>query len=286
MKSLLRHLLVAAITALVAARVLALPVNTATAGNPFSNSIGNCTSQGGGNSSGAISASVVCGDAGGTNAGFAFAEVGHVGARATASVFSLCCFSTVGGEATYTDTVTFSGTGTDPIPVSINLQFAGTLNSTTDAGASVQGSVVIAGTQAGLLRAGSHNGLTGCTTNTFIGAVCGPNLVAAGAVHSNLVLVPLNTPVQIQLLLSVGADAGNVGASAASEFSNSLDFAVGMDLFNLPDGFTVNSETSFIVGNRFLPPAAAVPEPSVAALLVLGLAGLFYVTRRRRSVER
>ena len=134
MTRLLSSLLSALLLTLVAGHVLAVPLTHADAGNPFSDSIGNCSFQGGGDSSGPISASVVCGDGGGTNAAFAFAAVGHVGARATAAVFSLCCLSAVGGTATFSDSVIFSGNGVDPIPVSMNLQFAGTLNSTPSGG--------------------------------------------------------------------------------------------------------------------------------------------------------
>ena len=107
----------------------ATPINNANVGNPSGNTIGNCSSSGGGNSSGLISASIACGDGTGINAAIASADVGYVGARATGAVGSLCCTSSVGGSATYSDSVIFSGNGVDPILVSMNLNFGGTLNS-------------------------------------------------------------------------------------------------------------------------------------------------------------
>ena len=55
----------------------------------------------------------------------------------------------------------------------------------------------------------------------------------------------------------------------------------GAPLFNLPDGFTVNSPTSFIVHNQFTP--TGVPEPAAGTLLLLGLVIAFLLHRHGRT---
>ena|GEM_PF-5593318 len=49
------------------------------------------------------------------------------------------------------------------------------------------------------------------------------------------------------------------------------------NIFNLPDGFTVNDPDMFILNNNFVTPVAGVPEPSTWVMLLLGFAALGYM---------
>ena len=76
----------------------------------------------------------------------------------------------------------------------------------------------------------------------------------------------------------------NVGSSATADFSNTLEFPSEIDVFNLPQGYTVNAGT-YLVDNRFIDPTStpAIPEPETWALLFAGLGCIGARLRRRRN---
>lgn len=80
------------------------------------------------------------------------------------------------------------------------------------------------------------------------------------------------------LTLLTRASAVGAGSSATADFSHTLEFSSGVDVFNLPAGYTVNAG-DFLVDNRM------VPEPSMVLLQLVGLLGLA-ITRRRRVFSR
>ena len=100
----------------------------------------------------------------------------------------------------------------------------------------------------------------------------------AGTLVTDPTFAPLNQPLPLNFSLSVSgfANPGNFSA----DFLHSLDLPIGSDVFTLPAGFTANDVNGFIVNNRFAGAAVAVPEPSSAALLITGFAGLFGFRRR------
>ena len=51
-------------------------------------------------------------------------------------------------------------------------------------------------------------------------------------------------------------------------------------MFNLPDGFTVNSAQANIIDNQWLGPTLAVPEPGSGVLLALGCGAIGLLRRR------
>lgn len=92
--------------------------------------------------------------------------------------------------------------------------------------------------------------------------------------------VHVGVPQYVGLVLQVQSGAANLNVTpqtAAADFRNTLRFATGMPVFDLPDGYTANSVSAGIVNNIYQP----VPEPHTYAMLVGGLA-LLLLRRRRR----
>jgi len=84
--------------------------------------------------------------------------------------------------------------------------------------------------------------------------------------------VHLRLSIEIQGYSEVEVSYGQTPRS--SNFSGELRWADGDDIFNLPDGYTVNSLSAGIVNNRF----TAIPEPHeysmMAAMLAVALVGI------------
>jgi hypothetical protein len=88
------------------------------------------------------------------------------------------------------------------------------------------------------------------------------------------VLVPININLRVD-------GVATFGATGSADFLNSLDFPL-TNIFNLPNGFTVNDPDMFIVNNNFVPPGGAVPEPATWAMMLIGFAGLGFAFRQSR----
>ena len=266
----------------------AAPLQTASAGVSSSNSIGGCDPLGGsGSSGGAISFHVFCSDTFGTASATGSASIGHAGASAVAATFDPFSgfASAPGASGLYSDTVIFHAS--DPIgfpggiAVSLNLEFAGTLTSTLEAGAVVGVLVQINGVTVASLHDTSNNGTdTSCNSSFLGGEGCANPVTDSNVTSQDTDGVPLDTPVSF--LFSVEVSAGSVGAaSATAEYGDSLDLPIGIDVFNLPEGVTANAPASDIINNRFMLPTTSVPEPSTWAMMLLGFAGLGFAGYRR-----
>jgi hypothetical protein len=278
-------LVTAAACALAPGLAGAVPSFFVNAGASGSNTIGGCIVSGtdGTSTTPNFSQRTCIGDPNGTGQATARTFFGHVGASADAQTFGLSGTSAFAAFARYLDSVVFTGPPGGLIPVSLNLDFSGALNAASGSG-EVRMSITIGGNGVGNFREViDGNGVVAECINSF-GIGCG-NLVIASVTTSS-VLVPVDVDVPVELGLAVFVGATGISGSASVEFLNSLDFPIGRDLFNLPDGFTVNAPGSFIVNNRFVPTpseAAPVPGPSALVLVGIGLGGLAFLRRRRAA---
>ena len=74
----------------------------------------------------------------------------------------------------------------------------------------------------------------------MLGTTTNPSMSIAGLYQTQPVLVPLNTPVALQIQLQAGAGSFDLGGVASVDFGSSLDFPIVRDPFYLPDGYTAN----------------------------------------------
>jgi hypothetical protein len=230
-----------------------------------------------------------CGSAHGFTAATAVTQAGHLGVASVAVSLDGDSFAGSGGHADYFDNVVFTAPGLPAgsvVPMSLNLNFGGVLNSSAGADATAQAVVVITGNAGQLFLVVQSGGVLIRCDDPFIGPSLCNNVIAPGTISTNTVFVTLGVPVGISLQLDVQTHSIGLN-SANANYANSLDFPTGIDLFNLPAGVTANAPDSFIFNNRYVPPvnaAAAVPEPS-SMLLVSSALGLFAMSRRRRTAK-
>ena len=258
-----------------------------------SGSIGDCGEAKTQTGSAPVSLALTCGDRFGVLTATAFAAVGHVGATARSATFggtSTPALPTA--VATYSDFLIF--TSTDPnateAEVSVNVFVDGVLNAAlgdpsvfTQAGAAFDAFVVLTGR---LDIRESLNGEGGLFTQSNFGLVSGVLGPAPhGMLRSPTLIVSLNQPIFFEMGLEVGNVTSGPGASARSEFGHTFALPTGMDVFNLPDGVTVNAG-DYLVNNRYFDPTAVtadVPEPASWALMIAGFGFVGGALRRRRT---
>lgn len=231
-----------------------------------------------------------------------------------------CSGCTIGttsfARATFDDLI-FSGP--DDVMTSINLHIAGALITGGNLGAAFEqfdsrasaafdatiaeprgfGPFVLGGSSSGLnarhtqdndpallFRQTSRTGDLGSATFNADSIVV--NELVTGAQFSVPVDEPLILTLEIRASTSALVDARfsdvlhNVSSSADGDFLDTFSLPTSGPVFNLPDGYTVNSLSGLIVDNRWVgAPTGAVPEPGSLALLGAGIAGLAGMGWRR-----
>lgn len=218
---------------------------------------------------------------------FGSATAGITGLKTSASTsatatspFSLSGPFTLGAQtsadASWSDFIVSGPSGPATIQVSLNLELDGTLStfaSTSTSGTAMAQALVQMfvrtpnnDTPGGTFVQNSQNG--NAPTVQTSGLLAGFN-GSAGNITTPLFEVPVNTPFSLELFLETDASVSSLAGDAfelSSELSflNTLKFATSGPVFNLPSGYTVNSDTAGIANN-------AVPEASPVVLTSLGV---------------
>jgi hypothetical protein len=185
--------------------------------------------------------------------------------------------------------IIISGPTSGTVPVSVNLSINGTLAATTTntgagtfeahAWVTISGGFFSSSDFTGEMEAGSISTAAG-TTKSFsaTGMLAGfaGGFPGSGSVTTPTFNLSVGSPHAMNLTLSTRTDwlysiftPVSASGEATADFYHSLSFATSGDVFNLPDGYTVNSVSGNIVNNRWV--GATAPLPSTMLLLGSGL---------------
>lgn len=221
-------------------------------------------------------------------------------------------------RATFDDLVFSGPAGADEVMTSIRLHISGSLATggslgpgpegfqsiaTANFGATVAepsgfGPLVLGGSSSGLsARHDESNDLGFAFQQTSRSGDLGSVTFAADTIVVNELvtggqfLVPLDETLILTLEMQATASAlvdtrldtfHSVTSSANGNFLSTLSFPLSGPVFDLPEGYTVNSLSGLIVDNRWVgAPASDVPEPGSLALLGVGIAGMAGLGWRR-----
>jgi hypothetical protein len=239
-----------------------------------------------------VAETINCSTAGSFANGSSSASPGHVGAEANATAALDNFGARLDTTAIYSDFFVFQSANpaATTATVQLNLDMAGLLQASgNSATATVDFGVTFTAQDVGHFTASLDTSGAPQCTSTFVGGVgCGGIFLPSGPIPmlTRPTIVGLGVPIFIQLRMDVGVTASNFGSGSGALFNNSLDFPVGVPLFVLPDGVTVNAPDSFVFDNVFAPGgAAAVPEPGTLSILSLGLVGAGAMRRRKNSAK-
>lgn len=211
------------------------------------------------------------------------------------------------GQLLLTDVIISGPPGTLPgtlVNTSLNLAISGNLLSSytlsgpgtiyVSSGVAIYGSIgpPLAGglNFAGAMTDVGAGGPTSFAASGVLSAFNGVPFPGTAVVNSGSVDLPVGRALNLVLMLSAQstvsggpvsqfADPITVVAESSADFFNTLGFPISGDVFNLPEGYTVNSVDGGIVNNRF----GAVPIPPTVLLLGSGLVGLAGLRRFRKS---
>jgi hypothetical protein len=122
------------------------------------------------------------------------------------------------------------------------------------------------------------------STGIFAGSGGAPELGGDYGVTGNIPVGVATVLIRLDVSVEVGQNGAPPGIAsfAGSDFFHTVSFATDRPVFDLPEGWTVNSVSANIVNNYWIPPAA-VPEPASALLALIAAAGGAISVRRKRG---
>ncbi len=96
--------------------------------------------------------------------------------------------------------------------------------------------------------------------------------------------VPVGSPVSLSLSLSLFGSAQTLLSGGLVEADNvfTISFPGSGPVFDLPEGFTVNSASGLIVNNEWMGNPLPIPEPTTLVLLGASALAIGGIARRRR----
>jgi hypothetical protein len=226
--------------------------------------------------------------------GTAYAGFGQVGALASATAPGVPGYHSgielrANGTSTHTDIIFSSMESSDMFPAFAIGYFdvSGSLSTGGPAGGSafVQVSISVgsANTSGSIFASSSGGPTTYDTVGYFNGAEDDQGQWEIEVPVAGNIGVGNSTTVSFSVTVYAGAgqNGGEPGIAsfANANFSNTVSFARGRPVFDLPEGWTANSVSANIVNNYWIPP---VPEPASALLGLIAAAGWSAATIRRK----
>jgi hypothetical protein len=221
------------------------------------------------------------------------AQASGYGLRAFASGYQYCCATAglaIGSASVQTEYIIHGPPGSGPVPMSLNLVLTGNVGGGTSDGSSgryVRVDLTMGYAGWFFIQYGEQSNGSQGISYYFASNIQSPQGYSHGAcvscrLRTAQVLVPVNTPLSFHMLLQAWINQFG-DAYGYADASNTLYFPTEGPVFDLPEGYSAEIFGMNVVGNRVvLPedPGGEIPEPAVAGLTALGLAG-FLILRRR-----
>jgi hypothetical protein len=163
------------------------------------------------------------------------------------------------------DNVVFSSPGTDPIPVSLNLDFNGRFNLLDNTGKYAVGTILIEATIDGTTFPGEVHVCSMYCVQIQTGLLEGltGRVFRDKRLTTPQVMVPVNEPVTVTLTMRVVTAVDKTPLSRAEgDFDDVYTFARSGPVFNVPAGVDVNSERSMIIDNAYYGGTTVPTEPT------------------------
>jgi hypothetical protein len=203
------------------------------------------------------------------------------------------------GLATVDTTFLIQGPGSSPIPVSLNLLvdggFGGGYNANESSGRKVRFEYRVSASSSSFAYAFSEFGEVGeiVTAGVPVGFAFG-NLAYGGTaclqtgcqIESPVMMLYPNVQHSFRMRIRASVEVFTGPGYGTAEFINTFYFPLGVDVFDLPDGYTADIVGLNVVNNRVVVPGGGeVPEPGTFSLMGASIA-FVAVLRSRKNVSR